>query len=144
MTHGKKGIDMQSVEEAISFLRERTGLRQIDMAFGRDVELVFDGSTSVYFSKISDTELELTSRLTPFGAHPPADMMGRLLHAGWSATGGARISLDPRTGRVNLSERLDVSSVDGAVFEQCVMSFVVRSRAFNAMSPTTLPAAPHA
>ena len=104
---------MHDVHGAIDALKEITGLP--DLALGPDghAEIVFEGRP-VGLVAAGGGQLELVTPIDSFGRRPDDETLRRLMTANYlgSATGPARLALDPGREQIVLGQRLGPQALD--------------------------------
>ncbi len=122
---------MQDANHALSVLRNRTKIANLEFDTAGQVELVIEDSLSIFLSRVSDTEIEFSSSIDALDDKISVDVMKAMLTANalGAGTGTARLALDAGTGEALVCDRVDVRLVDAAGFEARFTTFV-RTAAF--------------
>eukprot|EP01037_Dinobryon_pediforme_P019269 gene19269-19662_t len=91
---------MQDANHALSVLRNRTKIADLEFDSFGQVELVIEGSISIFLSRVSDTEIEFSSSIDALDDKIDAGVMKAMLTANalGAGTGTARLALDAATG----------------------------------------------
>ena len=116
---------MQDVNHALSVLRARAGLAKLDFDAAGNAEIVVEGAMSVYLTRVSETEMELSCRIDPLTGGLNPQVMEQMLMANslGDGTGAARLAVDPDRKPL-LCQRVDVAPLDAAGFEARLTMFV--------------------
>ena len=121
---------IRDVRAAIEVIRERTGLRDLDLDASGHAELVLDKDVSVHLTRVSDTEIELAAFMPSHDDGGTLASYRKLLAANGEATGEARFGLDG-DGRTVLSERLTLRDLSEDALDAAIVSFARRSVALR-------------
>ena len=117
---------MKDVHHTIRVLADQIGLQSLDLGSEGFCEVVFDGTISVNFVAVSDTEMELSTRLPALDQTAVAAGLMAMMTANYHGhgTGAGRLAADPRDFSILYCERLDVTGLEAHTLEARIIQFL--------------------
>lgn len=119
---------MLDVRQAIAILRSNPKLRSLELDHKGQAEIVVEELLSVYLTRVSETDLDLSGWIEELDGAVDAALTKRLLvaNAVGGPTGSGRFALDEAGERVMFVQRLDLRGVDADLLEKVFTDFVRR------------------